>query len=707
MIAAILLLAGAPAPTITYECAATRAETLFAKLSELAGEKLMTSPATKDEFLVLRVKDVPLSELREKIAAATAAEWIREADGYRLIRSAKLLQEQDREHLRSYTAKLAAAQKKLKDQLEKAGPFDGESARSLSIQVDAMIQDARNNRGQPRNWQAQQRLDQSLPGGRLAQRLAARLDPGMLASMEAPGKLVFSTQPNRMQAPLGAEAWEAIRAYVRERDLLKPLINVGEAGGEGLPYSLWSLRNSMGLTDQEPAKVLVQASRWESGSGTSIQVWVANRAGQVLDGANANLQTESFGGPMPTAPEADPSGAKPIELSERSKALADLLKTVMARGGDPQSMPPLPEPIRAVVLQPEEHNLSEFVLSDLLLGTGRAKGLNVVAGVSDLTGLFTVMQFGGGSPSPNQFLERMRAPQHDSEFVESPRWLLMRPLDPYVDRTRKIDRSALGRLIRQANSKGMLTIDECAAFAASTPDGFDRTPVMVLMMLSSPKAMRSMERASFQVLKFHGLLTLGQRQALANGAKLAYAQMTPAQKRIFHRLVFMEQDGLSRTSRSNVPLGAEEFHGETLQYQPTERFPNGIPPGGTVSLTFKEGPILAMSGTFGQYRTSSEMDLTQFAFHLLAKESGNVGNPDQEPNYNEFTYIEERSYHYTFAPDDTLSFGSELKEEGTRSKTVSSPEQLPPDIWAKIKAEMETIRKRQRPPSGGGGGGGR
>src|SRR5688572_17682256 len=117
-------------PGVSFECRGTRAEEVLEKLSPLCGRRLMTSPATRDEILILSVKDVPVKTLLDRIAEATCAEWTHESDGWRLIRSPKLDQEQEARHYRMEADRIREGQAKLRKSLQDQGAFDSSQAKA-------------------------------------------------------------------------------------------------------------------------------------------------------------------------------------------------------------------------------------------------------------------------------------------------------------------------------------------------------------------------------------------------------------------------------------------------------------------------------------------------------------------------------------------------------------------------------------------------
>lgn len=63
-----------PNPKVTFEAPGLLVGVALEKLSEASGVRLMASPQTKDQTLIVWVKDVPLQDLMAKIADCAGAE---------------------------------------------------------------------------------------------------------------------------------------------------------------------------------------------------------------------------------------------------------------------------------------------------------------------------------------------------------------------------------------------------------------------------------------------------------------------------------------------------------------------------------------------------------------------------------------------------------------------------------------------------------
>ena len=669
------------------------------RLSTASGVRLMASPQTKDQGLVVWVKDVPLQDLMAKIADCAGAEWSKEESGYRLIRSATLLRTQEQDHARREIEKIQKAQAKLKEALAKEGAFDDTRVRALGAQLKGIVEEARSQNGRNDNWRHQQNVGEGLPVGRLARNLAIDLNPADLIKLDRPGRYVFSTTPNRMQLPLPKSASGLIGRYEAERSQLEsfmPTIDVEQLGG--LNASLYTALTNRKMKDRRVAKVLLEVRRQEFGSGLSLNLMLANQAGMVFEHGYDRLDTEGMPtGPPPTPPAA-PEGEKPIPVSARSKAMTEAIrKAIQAQGGD---FPSMPEPVRQVFLNPERHSIAELVLSDMLIGAAKAKGKNLVGVPTEMGAFFgTVMLSTAESLTPTQALTQLGMFMMENKLAEKDDWIQLCVEDPFSLRRTAFDRAAMGRLVRGAAARNSISIDEAAAFAATTPPDFERQFAIMYIMLSSPTAGRTFERMSWQALRFHGSLGPAQHQAFANGQPIPFGRLTPGQQSIFHDLIFGDADGMGREIRSSAPSAAPEEdevagYGETLKYQPTERFPNGLGPKAVVRRSDVNGDTVLGRGTYGEYPTEQEFGLDEFAYFLFNRK--NNPNPEVGVNLTEFRFAKQRTLTYNFDGDDEYGQVATLKERSQVSAAVDSPDKLPADFMEKVR---EAMKRFSSPPA--------
>jgi hypothetical protein len=196
------------AQNVTFSTKAAPAKAVLEQLSKLTGVTLLTSPQVANEPLIVRVKDQPLSVLMAKIAEAASAEWQKESNGYRLIRTQARANREMREELAASAAQIKAELDKLAKQLSDYGTFDAkkakdeaEAAAKLRKQIEEQI-----GSGGPVRTQFNQGRPTENPASLALKRLLTTLDPAVIAALAPESRTVFALTPTFVQRALPPKA---------------------------------------------------------------------------------------------------------------------------------------------------------------------------------------------------------------------------------------------------------------------------------------------------------------------------------------------------------------------------------------------------------------------------------------------------------------------------------------------------------------------
>ena len=175
-------------------------------------------------------------------------------------------------------------------------------------------------------------------------------------------------------------------------------------------------------------------------------------------------------------------------------------------------------------------------------------------------------------------------------FTGQEGYLNGRPSIPARCRRERVERTALGVALRTMDHQGLLGLDDRATFVAkNTPSAMQTYSLMIFTVLcSDPQQFMDLPRNE-KVLRLYGLLGVAQRQRLASGQAIPLRALTDDQRATVGRMLY----GIDRNAQDMSPLsivGNEpEPHRvglvDTLQTEPTEAFPNGLPPAGTMAMT--------------------------------------------------------------------------------------------------------------------------
>src|SRR5687768_2793191 len=94
---------------VTFTSSAKLVKPMLVELSKKTGVPLLTAQAIENRVLVIRVDDVPLKDLMDRIGDVTFGDWKQEQAGYRLVPSAEKRQKAEDAETERRTALFAKA----------------------------------------------------------------------------------------------------------------------------------------------------------------------------------------------------------------------------------------------------------------------------------------------------------------------------------------------------------------------------------------------------------------------------------------------------------------------------------------------------------------------------------------------------------------------------------------------------------------------
>lgn len=701
MISSVLILLLSPsgvqdlAQQVTFESRAARIENLMPELAKAAKERLMFSASVKDEVLVISVRDVPLKTLMDKMAHTACAEWVKEEQGYRLIRSPKLQRELEEASRARLAAGLAKAQDELRERLKRTGEYTDTLLRSVSSQLQRHVES-----GSPSGEVGrQQRLSFNplLPGYRLLMRIASALDVNAIAAAPDGTQVVFSTQPNRLQSPLANEAMRAIETYQTEVDRLKPYLPTPvPTPRTGIDSQV---QRTLKLRDRSTsvAKVLAIASSASEFRSSQIQVFLAGPGGEILDQSELSLTITPTVGPEAPKRFAELPAEPTIPLSPMAKELAlHVARVYPAQGRRSEPMPALSSELRTFLLHPEKNESTALVFSEVLLAAAKSKEFQVV-----VTPAFGAIGPGGGlDVRPSVFLNRyLSSPFSGFDVTLENGWLVSRPLDWSQMRSSQPNRAALGAFLRRLDK---------------SPIGLDDLAEIALKHLSRAGMVRALEAAEllfhdkidrnpasqYSLLRLHGSLSREQRSA-AMDAGVSISVLSPDQLNRLENIVYGNNDlrmAWDYQGRSNEPEGVHS----SIRFQPTECYSGGLPKNTILKMKLDDRTVVqAMRTTPEGYFTGMEFDEDMLANALMQKERPEIRDFGEPVNWTSFTPIERSSVQYTLHTLPQLFHYGVLQYVRNRPGTVDSIERLPRELLDRVQAKLVQLRQRYkdyRPP---------
>lgn len=196
-------LRGLDAP-VSLEMRACRLSDAMKVLEPKVGMKLNCDGALRDAVVVVSVHEVPAKDLLDRLAIACDGKWTLERTGEMTLNLDKArVEAQKATQLKVRTDRIAGALRRMKDKLEKAGPYDDASIRRLIGKFTAFDEEANSTDPKERSnsYELFRGMKGDMPGHRALERIAVNLDPEFLARLPE-GESVLSNRPTRMEFPI-------------------------------------------------------------------------------------------------------------------------------------------------------------------------------------------------------------------------------------------------------------------------------------------------------------------------------------------------------------------------------------------------------------------------------------------------------------------------------------------------------------------------
>lgn len=574
---------------VTFERVAMPAKRLLAELGPILGLNLETSPQTAGDTLVVRFQSVPAQEILDRLALAVNGEWEDKEGVKRLIRPPG---NANREAALERQERIATIQ------------------RDIRKQVDALNKKPTSGDVKPEDLEAEMQFA-GFGGTNLHKaivQIVMRLNPADLVGADSISRVVFSSNPTRMQKPIPGNLTPIVAEIVaaqnkaaqeaKNREKTEPDTDEERAMME------WMKALGFGAEPKaiegRPAKLLLIAEPQAYIGGLTLKLRLFDAQGKVAVEGQTMLGTSEFleeaaamGKPRP-APSKDD---KPIEFSETSKELAKIFQSF----GEGASRNALSKETEAKLLRPDLYDPLSFGVSESLLASAKHRNLNLAALVPDGMTSFLDM-FLESTPTVNSFLEGLEKSTEVTMEIKSG-WLSVRPKHPAEARGSKVDRLALTKLVGAAKARGSVNLDELAVYALTSPSPMDGSAAMQYLMLFAPSSMQMgmTGMADWNAIRLYGLLGIEQRRALMGSGRISFSSFTPAQRAVVETMLFgpgtdltlQSPDAKPKTELGFMEMIASAVGKKSTDYrqEPTEVMPTGLPNAGYLTGEISTEPV--------------------------------------------------------------------------------------------------------------------
>ena len=570
---------------VTYRTVAVPASKAIADLAKATHVDLGVTAPLDSQPLIICLKDVPLKEAMDKIAAVLHGRWSQNKTAFTLQRpddiQEALTQAVYQERLAQLTksvnkrlsyraqtpfdaqaveADLRKQKKEMEDQqkeMEKQAAAGGPP--NATVITDGQMGDDPSKMTQEqmeamqKKWQKEQddrrTKSHANVNGRLKDRILAGIDLTVLASLPEERKVVFSTNPRPLEYKLNLSD-DDMQAIANEQNAFTTAQKRVFPNDDEMNY--YSDRKML-----SPSDFRIVAQLQGNGPGIGyMQIYVLNNKGQQLvspddygpgfDGAfGDDFMLDYSDYQRPAYEDFSKLNMPAIALSPISRELTSL-ERLQAGRSDQITRPPSPE-LKALLLDAPNHDPLSFAVSEILMGAADGKSWNLVASPADSNEQYATYMSEAAKVEPQNFL---MAASEEANVVAKDGWITLSPKHPLQVEEERTDRASLSALLSAIVSAGYPTIEDVSAFAAANRSGVDQSLAQNLISLFSPNT-AIYEMGDWHALRFLGLLSNDEAQAMINDKKVQVTSLHDEEQQELNAIVL---NGASAT-------GSDDFKG--------------------------------------------------------------------------------------------------------------------------------------------------
>jgi DNA-binding HxlR family transcriptional regulator len=601
-------------PAVSYAADAVTVGELVKALAKEAKVNLDVAPAVAGEPVVVQFKDRPLDEVQARLANLIGAAWIDNGGVPTLTRPASLRTDQEREERRRMADWLTRMLDLRLREFEKVGAFD-------RAQADLLVDRYRLAEMKVETFTTElARINADNPVVRATTGVLRTVDPIRLIQMRIGQRIVFSDSPTSVQSPLTTKGKALLDATRKD-------ITVMEAASKALGNPRKPFMNIVGHpiagpgTTRDPYGKTVLAItrygaldfRFELTQVTKDGRRLLNGQGALPDlGSQLVFNLPKKGHPLEVSEEAlalgklevrgggvNYGGSRRIEMEDGKVITASFwVPFEEANDDDPAAR------VRPKLIDPVRYDPLGIVLGPLLRQAATRRNASLMATLGDDGLRLLARMMGGEGISTEEALwaaltrstvdEKDRIPL--ATIKESPEWIEIRPFFPVYARTARFDRRAVRDLIGEVRREGALTL----AMAARYGRPLRRSSLEYLYIINGDPAVGPTEVGGVfnAATEFFLDLTPGQGNRLREEplpvGDLSVEQRERVRRWVYEDLLRFYRDHAERTSRNALAVDHMP-----LIYEPTELFPNGVPPSLRLSIEQKETPVVLTQSTQG------------------------------------------------------------------------------------------------------------
>ena len=507
----VLLVSACAFTQVTYKTTGASVAKVVADVAKSTDQKWIVDEEIAREIVVVSVRDVSLDEFKKRLADCMSSKWVEKEGGVLEFRvDASLSADRQKAAQEAYAKGIPAQIKSSLEMYSQEG-------------VGAIRQD-------------------SPSVNELALEIGKRIPESQYRNVTPNGRVVFSSQPNRMQLKLP---------------------DVSDLVSKHL--------------DPEPAsfikEIVFAIERPNFDNFTRFALYGLDGSGRP--GRAITFTFISLGSISKSTPPTLTGSV--IKWSPVSLEIAKLYRNWGYRATN--GLLSMPQSVRDALSKPTEIDPMAYGFGEGILACAEEKGENVMACIPDdnVGGVFSM---GIQGTTTGEFWRRVLA-RNTLISARENSWITIRPTDPVAAREMRGDRAALEKLINKGKGKVWPAFDDIAEFSASNISNRSLPMAFVVpyqaLVNSNGRADKAYE-SSFRPLQLYTCLSQSEKQKLRNGERLAFPSLSAKAKEVLGSALF-------------EPSGAVlSFN---VNGEPTELFPLGLD--GSFSLSAKVSPTIVFA----------------------------------------------------------------------------------------------------------------
>ncbi len=676
---------------IDYETIGEPLRRAVANLAQKTGLKLQVDTSLQDEPVAMRVRGQPVEIVLTQIASGFDAQWATIGDHRELVRATIKVNQLD-DQLRKARAQL------IREQLQQLSVKNvtEAGAQIMAQQYGQLLERTREGPLTSSDIGEFRKLGDQTAEWNLLVKILRRVGADELASL-GPGRYVYSVQPTPTELVIPDLSSADIDDYVAQHNYLASAITkVVPPGAQ--PRVSTSISRADRPLDPDGIRPILSL-RYDRGSAITLATLdlydskgrefeeVSHRLDLAVDDVAFQAQRLKAG-----------NGQK-LRLSAPLTEIATRASLFSAGGLAPR----LSASAEELLITCDKHDPVQLCLGEPLVAVAKSRGENLIATCGD-DSFFPLLFYGLRLDSTKEFNEAvyeltLAARSHET-VSEADGWMIVKPVDPQNSSTTRCNRHALARFMSETATNGYATLEDWAALAADNPQHPSEEFVLTMRDLLSGSLL-SDQGNDWDAYRLLGSLSDAEWRALAVGDSIPLGALSNDQNDIIRGLTYGNTSTYVDTwPPERIPPAAsrEVPISQSIESQPTEAAPEGVPASGTLNVRQHLEVEFFVTGDLASGNRDTPMDIDALARRLAQEELPSLFPIASASPLRSLVLGKRRKIDFFIDIGQGLGVKCEMVEE-QQPREDGIPigalgDRLPADIWTRLRAKVVQCKKQ-------------